>query len=254
MIVNPFSLEGKRVLVTGASSGIGRAAAQMCAQLGATLICLGRDEQRLQQTLGSLAGDGHVVRVADLDDADVLPPMLQDLTAEIGPLSGLVHSAGVLRSTPLRVAKADDFLSQYRTNTVSAALLLKAASRRGVSSPQGCSVVLIGSVVSMLGAAGLAAYCASKAALTGLARTAALELATARIRVNAVLPGMVETKMASDYRATMAADQVQAIEQMHPLGLGQPADVAGAIVFLLSDASRWITGSCLTVDGGYSAH
>jgi len=254
MDVNKFSLAGKRILVTGASSGIGRATAQLCSQLGASLICVGRDAGRLSQTLESLIGARHTIVLADVDDADELPRLLQSSVAASEPLSGVVHAAGVQRATPLRIAKAEDFLSQFRTNALSAAMIVSAVARRGVAHPDGCSVVLVGSVMSVVGAAGLAAYCTSKAAIAGLVRSAALELAAAKIRVNAVLPGMVDTEMSRRYRAAMAADQVRAIEQMHPLGLGEPTDVAHSIAFLLADAARWITGSCLTVDGGYSAH
>jgi NAD(P)-dependent dehydrogenase (short-subunit alcohol dehydrogenase family) len=253
MTAGPFALLGKHVLVTGASSGIGRATAQLCSEMGATIECVGRDSGRLNETLASLAAGQHTCHVADIDKPDALSSLLEVCAAEGRPLAGIVHAAGVQRAAPLRIAKEADFLTHFRTNTLSAASLLSAAARRGAVSKEGCSVILVGSVMSVLGAAGLAAYCTSKAALTGLVRAAALELAAARIRVNAVLPGMVDSEMSRSYRATLGAEQVQAIERMHPLGLGQPRDVANAIAFLLTDASRWITGSCLTVDGGYSA-
>jgi len=253
MSAQPFSLQGKRLLVTGASSGIGRATAQTCAELGAVIMCLGRDQERLHETTASLAGAGHTSHCCDVDDADALLRLIGELVAMAGPLDGVVHAAGIQRATPLRVAKAADFLAQFRTNSLSAAMLLTAVAKRGVASPRGCSVVLVGSVMSVLGAAGVSAYCASKAALTGLVRSGALELAATKVRVNAVLPGMVDTAMSRSYRATLGEDQVRAIESMHPLGLGQAADVAQPIAFLLSDAARWITGTCLMVDGGYSA-
>ncbi|HEY4308531.1 MAG TPA: SDR family oxidoreductase [Pirellulales bacterium] len=253
MTSNPFQLPGRRVIITGASSGIGRATAVKCAELGATVVCLGRNEERLQETVTSLAGSGHSHRTIDVDDADALTRTIETIAAEGGPLGGIVHSAGVQRVTPLRIAKAEDFLSQYRTNALSAAAILAAVAKRKVADPNGASVVLVGSVMSVLGAAGLAAYCSSKSALTGLVQAGALELATARIRVNAVLPGVVETEMSQKYLAALAEDQVQAIRSKHPLGLGQAEDVALSIVFLLGDAARWITGTCLTVDGGYSA-
>ena len=164
MIVNPLSLEGKRMLVTGASSGIGRATAELCSRLGAQLICLGRDEHRLHETLAAMAGEHHSSYVADVDDADALSRLVQSAVEKSGPLAGIVHSAGMQHAVPLRIAKSDDFLRQYRTNALSAAQLLSAVARRGVASPDGCSVVLVGSVMSVLGAAGLAAYCSSKAA------------------------------------------------------------------------------------------
>lgn len=253
MTGSPFQLDGRRILITGASSGIGRATAQCCAELGATIACLGRNETRLTETVASLAGKNHTQHVVDVDDADGLVRAVETIVAAGGPLAGIVHSAGVQRATPLRVARVEDFVSHYRTNALAAAALLSAVAKRGVASPQGCSVVLVGSVMSTLGAAGLAAYCSSKAAVVGLAKSAALELAAAGVRVNAVLPGMVDTEMSRAYLSSLAQDQVQAIRTKHPLGLGQPGDVAYAILFLLADTGRWITGTCLTVDGGYSA-
>jgi NAD(P)-dependent dehydrogenase (short-subunit alcohol dehydrogenase family) len=253
MTDDPFQLTGKRILVTGASSGIGRAIAKRCADLGAVLVCLGRNEDRLAETMAQLVGTGHEQHIIDVDDSDALIQTVEAIAAS-SPLSGIAHAAGVQRVVPLRVAKPVDFLNQYRTNTLSGAALLTAIAKRNVASPQGCSVVLIGSVMSVLGAAGLTAYCSAKAAVTGLVRAAALELAPARIRVNAILPGIVDTEMSRRYLAGLAADQVQAIKSAHPLGFGEPEDVAHAAAFLHADASRWITGTCLTVDGGFSAH
>ena len=144
---------------------------------GASLLCLGRDENRLGQTVAQLSGTGHSYHTADIDNADALTQLVEKLAAETGPFSGVVHSAGVQRATPLRIAKSEDFLAQYRTNALKRAALLTAVAKRNVASPQGCSVVIVGSVMSVLGAAGLAAYCSSKSALTGLVQAAGLELA-----------------------------------------------------------------------------
>jgi NAD(P)-dependent dehydrogenase (short-subunit alcohol dehydrogenase family) len=251
---NPFNLTGRRVLVTGASSGIGRATSVLLASLGAELVCLGRDAARLSETLGLLAAGKHVAAQFDLTDADGIAPLMSRLAAEGGTFAGLVHSAGIQRAAPLRIAKSKDFVDQFNVNSLSAGMLIAAIGKRGVVAPDGCSVVIIGSVMSVLGAAGLSAYCASKGALVGLTRAAAIELAPARIRVNAVLPGVVDTEMSRKHLAQLGEEHMQNVQRMHPLGIGSAEDVAGAVAFLLSDAARWITGSCLTVDGGYSAH
>jgi len=251
---NPFNLEGRRVLVTGASSGIGRATCSLLAGMGAELVCLGRNESRLAETLASLGPGQHQSHLADLTDSDAIVPLLVRLASEGGAFSGVVHSAGIQRAAPLRIAKSKDFVDHFSTNALSAAMITSAIAKRGVATPAGCSVVLVGSVMSVLGAAGLSAYCASKGALVGLTRAAALELAGAKIRVNAVLPGVVDTEMSRDYLSLLGEEHAQAIARMHPLGLGTADDVAQSIAFLLSDAARWITGTCLTVDGGYSAH
>jgi len=253
MADDALNLAGKCILITGASSGIGRATAQLMAHRGARIVGLARDANRLEETRASLAGSNHLVRSVDLEDAAAIGPLVQDLVQETAPLAAIVHAAGVQHARPLRMSRPDDFLAHYRVNALAGAMLLAAVSKRGIAAEGGCSVVLVGSVMSELGAAGLSAYCSSKGALLGLVRAAALELAAARIRVNAVLPGVVDTEMSRHHRATLGAEHVKQIEQMHPLGIGQAEDVAQAIAFLASDAARWITGTCLTVDGGYSA-
>jgi NAD(P)-dependent dehydrogenase (short-subunit alcohol dehydrogenase family) len=254
MTVNPMDLTGSRVLVTGASSGLGRASAILMSQLGARLLLVARSSERLQETLNSLEGDGHQSLAYDLSDVDGIPAMLTEQAASFGKLDGVVHAAGILSTRPLRVSSPEVFESIYRVNVVAAGQLLRAITKRSVVGEQGCSVVLVGSVTSLVGAPGLAAYSASKAGLLGLMRSAALELAPSRIRVNAVLPGQFESPMADQQWKSLTEEQVAQIGAMHPLGIGQAEDVANCTAFLISSAARWVTGSSLAVDGGYTAH
>ncbi len=253
MMYNPMDLTGRGVLVTGASSGLGRATAVLLSRLGAKVCLLGRDAGRLQETLDRIEGHGHESCCFDLDECDKLPELLTDLVSRFGCLSGLVHSAGVLQTKPLQVSRAADFEALYRTNVVAASQLLRGLTRRGVADPRGCSVVLVGSVMSSVGAAGKSAYAASKAAVLGLVRCAALELARHAIRVNAVLPGSFESAMTQQDARQLTPEQIRDVQKLHPLGSGNAEDVGHAVAFLLANASRWITGSSLTVDGGYTA-
>jgi NAD(P)-dependent dehydrogenase (short-subunit alcohol dehydrogenase family) len=246
-------LDGKCVLVTGASAGLGRATAKLLSERGAQVVAVGRDQARLDATRAELVGEGHVVAAFDLNQTERIVDFVTKIAAETKPLAGIVHAAGIQRPKPLRTTRPDDFLDHFRTNALAAAMLLAAVSRRGVADPQGCSVVLVGSVMSQLGAAGLTAYCSSKAALVGLVRAAALELAPSRIRVNAVLPGVVESDMSRQLLETLGKEHAERVRSMHPLGTGQPADVASAVAYLVSDAARWVTGTSLVIDGGYSA-
>ena len=251
---NPMSLDGQNIIVTGASSGIGRTTCQVLASLGARTIGIGRNNKRLTETWDSLSGDGHLTRSVDLSDTDSIPEMVSEIASEVGPISGIVHSAGVQQAKPLRVVGTADFESIYRINVVAAAMLIKGVSRRKVAHERGCSCVLIGSTMGVVGAPGLTAYCTSKSALTGLVRASALELAPRKIRVNAILAGLVNTEMAERHRTLLGPEHVEEMRRQHPLDFGEPQDVAYAAAFLLADTGRWITGTCLHVDGGYCAH
>lgn len=255
MVYNPMDLTGRAVMVTGASSGLGRATAILLSRLGARVLLVARNMERLQETHRRLEGQGHACLSFDLNETEQITKLLADQAAMFSPFSGLVHAAGVVLLKPLRVCRPQDYESLYRINVVAAAQLLRGlTAKRGVIAPEGCSAVVVGSVMSVVGEIGRSAYAASKAAVAGLVRAGALELAREKIRVNAVLPGSFESEMTEQDKSQLLPEHLLAIERMHPLGVGRAEDVADAIAFLIADTGRWITGSCLVVDGGYTAH
>ncbi|PLY16320.1 MAG: oxidoreductase [Sedimenticola sp.] len=250
---NPMSLKDKQILVTGASSGIGRSCAEVMSRLGARVILVARDAGRLQETFDGLAGEGHFTEPLDLADVEAIPKWLKQLAARTGPLDGLVHSAGIQMTLPLKMVKMADYAELMRINLDAAYALAKGFRQRGVCrSP--ASLAFMSSVAGLVGQPGLSAYCASKAALQGLARSLAMELAREGIRVNCISPGYVETEMVGGLDKSLTPDQLQAISQSNPLGLGRPEDVAYAAAYLAAETGRWITGSNLVIDGGFTAH
>ena len=248
---NAFSLAGKRILVTGASGGLGRAIAVLAAQMGASVIVHGRDAERCRETCAALSGTGHVVAACDLLATDI-PAWLKQLS-ESGPLHGLVHAAGIQIVRPLRVLDEKVLQETMAANVTTALLLTKGFRQRGVCAGGG-SIVWLASVMALTGQPGQAAYSASKGALVSMCRSLALELARENIRLNCLAPGVVDSGMGSRLRDSLPPDQFAAVTAMHPLGLGKPEHVAGPAVFLLSEAAAWITGTTITADGGYCAH
>ena len=252
-MINPLDLTGRRILVTGASSGIGRATALLLSQLGAELVLVARDTGRLATTAALLEGSGHTVEPFDLSRSAEIPEWVKTISRKQGPLSGLVHSAGTERIRPIRFFALDSWRQFENINITSAFLLIKAFRQKDVFLSPG-SIVLMSSVAGMVGQAGHAEYCASKAALIAIAKSAALEFAADGIRVNCIAPGWVEeTGIAENAPQQRSPDQIEAIKRRQPLGTGKPVDVAHGAAFLVSDAARWVTGTTLVMDGGYTA-
>jgi NAD(P)-dependent dehydrogenase (short-subunit alcohol dehydrogenase family) len=246
---NPFSLEGKAILITGASSGIGRACAIECSLLGANVIITGRNEERLNETFNSLSGNGHLKMTCDLS----LDEELDRLIAFTPQLNGVVINAGIGKLAPVKNIKRIDLENVLQMNTVSSILLLqKLLKAKKIG--KDASVVFTSSM-SALGetATGNGIYTASKGAISSFIKVAALELAPRNIRVNAVCPGEVNTTMISG-NDLMTGDLDSGLSR-YPLGrYGNPCDVAWAMIYLLSNASSWVTGTNLIVDGGLAIH
>jgi NAD(P)-dependent dehydrogenase (short-subunit alcohol dehydrogenase family) len=252
-MTNPMNLEGRHILVTGASSGLGREAAILLSELGASLTITGRDAGRLEHTRTQLQGTGHRAAPFDLSVLDQIPGWIRELTAAKSALTGVVHCAGIHLTTPLRVLSPGVLDSMMRVNVHSAAMLARGFRQKGCRTSEGCSLVFLSSVAGLVGESGVSAYAASKAALIGLTRSLAVELAPEAIRVNAIAPGFVQTEMSDRLRQSLTSEQFSAIEKKHLIGIGKARDIANGIAFLLSDCSSWVTGTTLVIDGGYTA-
>lgn len=250
--MNPMDLAGRTIVVTGASSGIGRATALALSQLGARVVLVGRNRETLAATQALLEGSGHAIEPFDLACTDELPEWMKGVAGRSGPLSGVAHCAGAQVLMPLRMLRARQVEDLLRINVVSAIMLAKAFRQKGITAAGG-AIVFVSSVMGEVGTPGRAAYCASKSALHSLTRSLALELAPDGIRVNCIAPGVVQTEMAADMTQKVGETALDGIARQHPLGLGTPRDVALAAAFLIADTGRWITGSIQFVDGGYTA-
>jgi NAD(P)-dependent dehydrogenase (short-subunit alcohol dehydrogenase family) len=247
------NLKGKRILVTGASSGIGRAASQQAAAFGASLILLGRNIERLEETYYSLQGNGHEYYSIDITDYPQLEQTIRLSVTKAGPISGFVHSAGIEKTTPLKASTPLLFKEVFEINVFAGFEIARIISQKGNFNITGASYVFLSSVMGLLGEPGKIIYCSSKSALLSGAKAMALELAVKKIRCNCILPGIVETELVKKLFDTITPEAKKNIIDKHPLGLGKPDDVAGLVCFLLSDQARWITGSEYIIDGGYSA-
>lgn len=245
---NPFSLTGKRILVTGSTSGLGKTIALTCARMGAEIICTGRDSVRLVQTLAELqaiSSNRHQAVQADLtqtEDRDALVASVGKST-----LDGIVHSAGISRLCPVRMITEQHLREVQAINVEAPMLLTQALLKRNLVGPGG-SMVFIASIAAHIGVPGVAAYSGTKAALLAMVRCLAMEVVKRQIRANCISPALVETPLL-DATATVVGSLEQE-RNNYPLGFGKPEDVANAAVFLLSDASRWVTGTTLIMDGG----
>lgn len=244
-VLNAFSLHGRTVLVTGASSGIGRQIALSCAAAGATVVITGRNGERLQAVFDELGCAPHQMLAADLNDE----AQVDALSRAVGKIDGVVHCAGIAALSPLRMASREHIESQLATNVIAPMLLTRYLLARQAVRNDG-SILFISSISAHVGVRGVGAYSASKAAIEGLARSLSMELAPRKIRVNCLAPGFVQTPMLA--AALTTTGSLDTSVARYPLGIGQPEDVANAAIFFLSQASRWITGQTLVLDGGHT--
>lgn len=247
-MANPFTLEGKTILVTGASSGIGKAVSIECSRMGATIVLNGRNEERLHDTLSKLEGENHLVIAADLSNQEGI-----DYLVGSSPLlNGVVHCAGIPKICAIKHLRRDILNEIVNTNEI-APILLTAGLLKKSKIQKASSVVFIASTTGVLtaGSIGDADYAATKGGLAGFSKSAAAELGAQNIRVNTICPGLVETPILSQANGVSSDDFIkQKLLRYRIKRLGTPEDVAYGAIFLLSDASSWITGINLPIDGG----
>lgn len=239
---NPFSLANKTILVTGASSGIGKAIAIECSRMGANVIITGRDENRLMETFALLSGDGNQQVIADFSTTGGIKSLVEKLTS----LNGVVHAAGIIKRIPLKFINEEALHELMQTNLYAPALLTQQLYKQKKIVDK-ASIVFISSIASSFCSTGNIMYMASKGALNSLCKGIAFELSRNGIRVNSILPGMIQTNLTK----AITDQEIEEDIKRYPLGrYGKPDEIGYAAVYLLSDATEWMTGSLLTIDGG----
>lgn len=244
---NPFSLEGKTILVTGASSGIGRATAIACSQMGAVVVVTGRNESRLQETLGALEGSGHQMIVADIANDDQIDYLVDQIPA----INGLVNNAGITETCPTQFIKREKLNRVMEVNTIAPILLTQRILKKKKLGKGGSIVFTCSISGTCVCGGGNVLYSASKGAIHGFMKNAALDLAHKGIRVNDVCPGMIDTHILD--AGTISEEQLEIEAQRYPMKrFGKPEEVAYGIIYLLSDASSFVTGSSIVIDGGFT--
>jgi NAD(P)-dependent dehydrogenase (short-subunit alcohol dehydrogenase family) len=244
---------GRWVVVSGASAGLGRAICEALAQHGANLVLIGRDVGRLAETARRLNGTAHRTLPLDLANHASIAPEIQRLRREIGPIYGLCHAAGIVATRPLQANSVSVVQGQLDVNLIAGLELARVICRRDVMTPDEASLLFLSSVYGHVGIAGQIGYCATKGAVLAAVRALAIELARRGVRVNSLSPGLVLTEMTQQAFSVLSQEQVDGLKAAHPLGIGEPVDVARAATFLLAPSNRWITGADLAIDGGFTA-
>jgi NAD(P)-dependent dehydrogenase (short-subunit alcohol dehydrogenase family) len=242
---NPFQLNGKTFLVTGASSGIGKEAAIAISKAGGTVVVTGRNLVRLQHTYSSLYGNGHNSIPADLNNAEEIDKLVDQLPG----LDGVVFSAGITGHLPAKFILEDDISAYFNTNYKAPVLLTSRILKKKKLNNK-ASLVFLSSIATKFPYYGGALYGSTKAAIELYSKVLAIELASKGMRSNCISPSFVKTPMVDSAAETISDEVMEKFKKMMPLGFGEPEDVANAIIYLLSDASKWVTGSNLVLGGG----
>ena len=250
---NPFSLEGKVVVISGAASGIGRQCAVNCSKMGAKLILLDLNADGLTETMSLMeCPDEHFSAAVNLTDYERVPEIIKEAVAKVGRISGLLNCAGISTTLPLNAAKPEMLDKFFQVNVYTAYFLTQTVCKVGNFSKDGGSIVFFSSAAGQFGETCKSIYGMTKGALYSCAKSLACELARKNIRVNSISPGVIVTPINMNLPHIADPEQRKQTEALHLLGLGNPEDIANACIYLLSDASRWVTGSNLVVDGGYT--
>lgn len=249
---NPFSLNGKIIVITGASSGIGRQCAIDCSKMGARVVLVARNEDRLNETRSQMEGDGHLVVTQDLTDFNAIPEIVTRIVEKVGALDGILHCAGISETVPLKLVDVEKMESFFRSNVLGAVMLTKEVCKPGNVNKDGASIVFFASVMGVVGESCKSVYSLTKGALISGARSLAVEYSKKKIRVNCVSPGVIETPINANQNYMKDPVLRAKFESKHLLGFGQSSDISNTCIYLLSDASRWVTGQNLVVDGGYT--
>lgn len=247
-----LQIKDRHYMVTGAASGIGRATALLLSEMGAKVLLVDINEESLLKVKNECPGESDIL-VLDLTDADAIKTAVKEKVATFGKLNGFVHCAGLPYIAPLKVVNSEKTEKLYKLNTYAAIELAKVCSSKQVYAGEAGSFVLISSVYGLVGSAANVGYAMSKGAIVAITKSLAMELVGNGIRVNCVAPGFIKTPMAKQVDGMMDENYDERLNALHPMGLGQPEDIANAILFLFSDMSKWMTGAVLNVDGGFTA-
>lgn len=242
-----ITLQDKNILVTGASQGIGREIAITASKLGANVTIVGRNVEKLQETISFLTGNGHKMFAVDL----AVATDLEELILQSSAFDGVVFNAGIVEYLPVKFLNESKIDAVFSVNFDSNVMLSQKLIKKKLLNKK-ASLVFISSISSKLGVGGTAMYAASKAALVSFSKVLATELAPQGIRSNSICPGIIKTAMTEQANYVASEEEVKKAEAEYPLGYGEPADVAGLTMYLLSDMSKWMTGSDLIIDGGFT--
>ncbi len=243
--------KNKTIIVTGASSGIGKDLSVQLSFLGATVICLGRNSERLNKTLLALKKNNHHKYVVDLSNTEKAYAAFMQVRENFQSIDGIFHGAGEELLKLSRLIKNKDIDKVFGASVFGALGLSKAAQTKDYFSKQGGSIVFLSSVASQKGQFGMTSYGSSRSAILGLTKNLAIELGIKKIRVNAIIAGAIKTEMHFRIIKSLTQKSIKDYEDKHVFGFGEPKDISNAAIFLLSEAGKWITGSDLLIDGGY---
>lgn len=252
MSFNPFSLKNKVIVITGASSGIGAQCAIDCSKMGAKVVLVARNEERLRQTLKMMEGDSHLIYSLDLNFLEGIKDLVSAVVEKVGKIDGFIHAAGIEMTKPIKLLTTEDYESIYKVNALSGfEFIHQLSSIKNMN--KGGSIVMISSITGVIGRGSVAAYAASKGAMVSACRTMAIEFAKKQVRVNCISPGTILTPLMQHFLSELDEETRAKRVDGFLLGLGETTDISNACIYLLSDAARWVTGQNLIIDGGYTA-